>query len=68
MPIRTCKNGHLTGFRKCFTCGSKEVFALGGRGAVDPLVRDEHGDHPLLKVRRETRVLGNSSIIKTAMK
>ena len=59
-----CQNGHLTGYLICPLCGTdRNPKLFTGAGRVDgPLVRDEHGDHWLLKLRRETRNQSNCRI------
>jgi hypothetical protein len=39
MSVRVCENGHVTGFRACPQCGTKEVSPLQGR--QKPIPRHE---------------------------
>lgn len=55
-----CKNGHVTGQRKCGTCGADRVpnshVGLGRVNVKHQRPRDANGRNELDELRRETRV------------
>ena len=66
--VALCRNGHLTGYRKCTMCGADRVPNL-TQGSGTVLVkshqrpRDENGRNALDELRRETRVLAGCHYI-----
>jgi hypothetical protein len=43
MSIRVCKNGHVTGYRHCGTCGADASGVLGGRRQPVPMHPKSNG-------------------------
>lgn len=57
--LRVCSNGHLTGYRKCTTCGSDKSARLGDRRTPVYLTHEDMKD--LRQLRAETRLATRAS-------
>lgn len=64
--LGTCKNGHITGYRHCGTCGADRIPAVIGTGSVIvPRHKIDRDRDTLRKMRRDTAIRGGGHVHPT---